>query len=138
MDYFQGILFLTTNRVGQFDEAFKSRIHLSIGYEKLDDRAREKIWDPDGLFDNLKEDSRNHRTEIRYDYDAKQYVKKDENDKSLQWNGREIRNGILHLRIPLRPRDPKLIRRIQHFEQQSPSLFLTPASGRRNEQTRST
>jgi AAA+ superfamily predicted ATPase len=30
LDYFQGILFLTTNRMVEFDEAFKSRIHISL------------------------------------------------------------------------------------------------------------
>lgn len=30
MEYYTGLLFLTTNRVGSFDEAFKSRIHISL------------------------------------------------------------------------------------------------------------
>src|SRR4051794_28771603 len=30
MEYYAGILFLTTNRVGDFDEAFTSRIHVSL------------------------------------------------------------------------------------------------------------
>lgn len=30
LEYYKGILFLTTNRIGTFDEAFKSRIHLSL------------------------------------------------------------------------------------------------------------
>ncbi|KAJ8131274.1 hypothetical protein O1611_g2355 [Lasiodiplodia mahajangana] len=92
MDYFQGILFLTSNRVGHFDEAFMSRIHVSIGYERLDEDARSKIWD--NLFSKLKEDHKNGGLEIRYEYDAKQYVKKDPEIKRLQWNGREIRNAF--------------------------------------------
>ncbi|KAI0903084.1 hypothetical protein F4823DRAFT_629696 [Ustulina deusta] len=92
MEYFQGILFLTTNRVGHFDEAFKSRIHVAIGYEPLDDGAREKIWD--NLFRKLKEDHKNGGPEILYEYDAKQYVKKDPEVKKLKWNGREIRNAF--------------------------------------------
>lgn len=92
MDYFEGILFLTTNRVGHFDEAFMSRIHVSIGYERLDDKAREQIWD--NLFAKLKEDKRNGGPEVRYEYEAKQYVKKDGDVKKLEWNGREIRNGV--------------------------------------------
>lgn len=91
MEYFQGILFLTTNRVGHFDEAFMSRIHVSIGYEPLDDDARGTIWD--NLFRKLKEDHKNGGPEIRYEYDAKQFVKKDPAVKQLKWNGREIRNG---------------------------------------------
>ncbi|KAI0116462.1 hypothetical protein GGR51DRAFT_501417 [Nemania sp. FL0031] len=92
MDYFQGILFLTSNRVGHFDEAFMSRIHVSIGYERLDEDARSKIWD--NLFSKLKEDHKNGGPEIRYEYDAKQYVKKDPEIRKLQWNGREIRNAF--------------------------------------------
>ena len=30
MEYYKGLLFLTTNRVGTFDEAFKSRVHISL------------------------------------------------------------------------------------------------------------
>lgn len=32
LEYYNGLLFLTTNRVGTIDEAFKSRIHLSLYY----------------------------------------------------------------------------------------------------------
>lgn len=32
LEYYNGLLFLTTNRVGAVDEAFKSRIHLSLYY----------------------------------------------------------------------------------------------------------
>jgi len=35
LEYYSGILFLTTNRVGTLDEAFKSRIHLSLYYPSL-------------------------------------------------------------------------------------------------------
>ncbi|KAF1354235.1 hypothetical protein EJ07DRAFT_64239, partial [Lizonia empirigonia] len=43
-EYYQGILFLTTNRVETFDEAFQSRIHMGIRYENLKPPARKKIW----------------------------------------------------------------------------------------------
>lgn len=36
MEYYSGVLFLTTNRVGDFDEAFTSRIHVSLYYPELD------------------------------------------------------------------------------------------------------
>jgi hypothetical protein len=91
LDYFQGILFLTTNRVGQFDEAFMSRINLSLGYNTLDDEARKLIWD--NLFQKLRDDYRKQiGPEITVDLTAKQYVKT-ESVMQLQWNGREIRNG---------------------------------------------
>ena len=44
LEYFQGILFLTTNRVETFDEAFVSRIHLSLRYEELSTKARLRVW----------------------------------------------------------------------------------------------
>lgn len=90
LDYFQGILFLTTNRVGHFDEAFLSRIHLSLGYERLDHAARAQIWE--NLFRKLKDDSKRGSVKLEYEYDAKQYVRTEEVQK-LEWNGREIRNG---------------------------------------------
>lgn len=36
LEYYSGVLFLTTNRVGTIDEAFKSRIHVSLYYKDLD------------------------------------------------------------------------------------------------------
>lgn len=44
LEYYEGILILTTNRVGTFDEAFKSRILLSLHYDKLTKGQRQKIW----------------------------------------------------------------------------------------------
>lgn len=44
LEYFQGILFLTTNRVTTFDEAFQSRIHIGLRYGKLDIKAKKGIW----------------------------------------------------------------------------------------------
>lgn len=42
--YYSGILFLTTNRVGIFDPAFKSRIHISLYYPPLSGNTTLKIW----------------------------------------------------------------------------------------------
>jgi SpoVK/Ycf46/Vps4 family AAA+-type ATPase len=44
LEYFKGVLFLTTNRVATFDAAFQSRIHLVINYPSLDYGARMMIW----------------------------------------------------------------------------------------------
>ncbi|KAI9729594.1 MAG: hypothetical protein M1834_006790 [Cirrosporium novae-zelandiae] len=45
LEYYAGILFLTTNRVGSFDEAFKSRIHISLYYPPLDKNSTVKVWE---------------------------------------------------------------------------------------------
>ena len=44
LEYYEGILFLTTNRVGAVDEAFKSRIHMPLFYPWLDQDQTYKIW----------------------------------------------------------------------------------------------
>lgn len=44
LEYFQGILFLTTNRVETFDEAFQSRIHVALKYNELSFAASRTIW----------------------------------------------------------------------------------------------
>ncbi|KAI0117971.1 P-loop containing nucleoside triphosphate hydrolase protein [Nemania sp. FL0031] len=44
LEYYEGILILTSNRVGTFDEAFKSRILLSLHYDNLTPGQRTKIW----------------------------------------------------------------------------------------------
>lgn len=44
LEYFSGILFLTSNRVKTFDEAFQSRIHLAVRYNELEEANRRSIW----------------------------------------------------------------------------------------------
>ncbi|KIM25038.1 hypothetical protein M408DRAFT_331498 [Serendipita vermifera MAFF 305830] len=44
LEYFAGILFLTTNRVSTFDDAFQSRIHVALRYHDLDADTRAAIW----------------------------------------------------------------------------------------------
>ncbi|PVH88747.1 P-loop containing nucleoside triphosphate hydrolase protein, partial [Cadophora sp. DSE1049] len=44
IEYHKGIMFLTTNRLQDFDDAFQSRIHLTIRYEALDSIRRASIW----------------------------------------------------------------------------------------------
>ncbi|KAH0265390.1 P-loop containing nucleoside triphosphate hydrolase protein, partial [Aureobasidium melanogenum] len=45
LEYHEGIMFLTTNRVSTFDPAFQSRIHISIDYPELSPDSRRKIWE---------------------------------------------------------------------------------------------
>ncbi|EEP81400.1 conserved hypothetical protein [Uncinocarpus reesii 1704] len=44
LEYFQGILFLTTNRVETFDDAFQSRIHVALRYGDLTTKAKRTVW----------------------------------------------------------------------------------------------
>lgn len=44
LEYYRGVIFLTTNRVGVLDQAFESRIYLKIRYKALDAIARKSVW----------------------------------------------------------------------------------------------
>ncbi|CAG8962268.1 hypothetical protein HYFRA_00005323 [Hymenoscyphus fraxineus] len=45
LEYYDGILILTSNRVGTFDEAFESRIQLALHYKNLELWQRHSIWE---------------------------------------------------------------------------------------------
>ena len=44
LEYYEGIMFLTTNRVQTFDAAFQSRIHISLDYPELTIDSRKQVW----------------------------------------------------------------------------------------------
>lgn len=78
-----------------------SRIHVQIGYDVLDDKSRIQIWK-----NHFRKLTRNHDDggrEIQYSITAMEYVEKSAALKNLEWNGREIRNGITtHFPFPSR------------------------------------
>lgn len=45
LEYYEGLLFLTTNRVDNIDAAFQSRIHISMAYPDLTVESRRHIWE---------------------------------------------------------------------------------------------
>lgn len=84
LEYYDGILMLTSNRVGTFDEAFQSRIQVALHYAALTRSSRRKIWQ--NFFDMLRED------EEKVIYDEM----RDHMDElaDLDMNGRQIRNSL--------------------------------------------
>ncbi|KAF2822706.1 P-loop containing nucleoside triphosphate hydrolase protein [Ophiobolus disseminans] len=44
LEYYEGTMFLTTNRVQTFDPAFQSRIHISLSYLPLSVESRRTVW----------------------------------------------------------------------------------------------
>ncbi|THU89807.1 P-loop containing nucleoside triphosphate hydrolase protein [Dendrothele bispora CBS 962.96] len=44
LEYHRGVLFLTTNRIKSFDEAFYSRFSIAISYPELDEEGRFAVW----------------------------------------------------------------------------------------------
>lgn len=89
MEYFRGLLFLTTNRVGQIDDAFMSRVHVAIGYDRLTSEVCQTIWK--GFFAKL---DREMKGKIMIGPSAKRYVLEDAQVQRVNLNGREIRNAL--------------------------------------------
>lgn len=85
LEYYDGILILTSNRVGTFDEAFKSRIQLALHYENLTKPQRSKIWR--NFFNRLKS-----LDEHNIDFDDIECYINELADHEM--NGRQIRNAI--------------------------------------------
>ncbi|KAK8075707.1 hypothetical protein PG997_010370, partial [Apiospora hydei] len=89
MEYFKGLLFLTTNRVGQIDDAFISRVHVAIGYNALSPEDRSKIWE--GFFRKL---AKERAGQIQISPAAKKWVLGKAVSGEAQLNGRDIRNAL--------------------------------------------
>jgi SpoVK/Ycf46/Vps4 family AAA+-type ATPase len=81
IEYYEGILFLTTNRIICMDAAFQSRIQLAIKYSDLTPDARAQIWKT--FIDRLHPDEETGKRELL-----------DELESLAEWplNGRQIRN----------------------------------------------
>lgn len=88
LEYYQGLMFLTTNRIGSFDEAIISRIHVVLHLPNLTNTDRARIWD--SSFRKLAKE----RKDIHVDYTLMNYAHHDTAVHELQWNGREIRNAF--------------------------------------------
>ena len=88
LEYYQGLIFLTTNRVGTFDEAVVSRIHVILHFPDLSDDDRQRIWDTS--FTRLKLE----RSDVAIDDSVRDQALRDPLIQSLSWNGREIRSAF--------------------------------------------
>ncbi|KAI1760959.1 hypothetical protein GGR53DRAFT_525556 [Hypoxylon sp. FL1150] len=95
LEYYSGVLFLTTNRVGAIDNAFRSRLHLTLYYPNLDRAQSRKIWKVNlrRLKELNAERGSQGRAKVRID---KEKILKyaDLNFEELHWNGRQIRNAF--------------------------------------------
>lgn len=86
LEFYEGILFLTTNRVGHFDDAFIPRIHVQIFYPDFTDDERQQVWK---TFTNKLSHQRGHY--LRLTIDARVFIGGNA-VKAVKWNRREIRN----------------------------------------------
>lgn len=84
LEYYDGILVLTSNRVGTFDEAFKSRIQLALHYEELNLKQRHQIW----------ENFTRHLDDMNDNIDAADVTAHIAELARNEMNGRQIRNAV--------------------------------------------
>ncbi|KAI9814172.1 MAG: hypothetical protein M1827_003338 [Pycnora praestabilis] len=83
LEYFRGILFLTSNRVKTFDEAFQSRINVAVRYRELSESQRKRIWE---MWLDKADDAIEDRTEFDKELSEGGDLTK------AELNGRQIRN----------------------------------------------
>ncbi|KAJ2895303.1 hypothetical protein MKZ38_006713 [Zalerion maritima] len=93
MEYYAGILFLTTNRIGDFDEAFRSRIHISLYYPELSNSKTVEVFKIN--MDMIAERFIRRGRRIKIDEAgiavfASQHF---DNHPQGRWNGRQVRNA---------------------------------------------
>lgn len=84
LEYYKGIIFLTTNRVKSFDDAFKSRIHIALRLSELDLPTRTKIWQT--FINRLRASASGRKVDLT-DEDVLKLAER-------EVNGREIKNAI--------------------------------------------
>lgn len=82
LEYYEGILFLTTNRINSFDTAFKSRIHLAIKYHALSPAYKMDLWK--SFIQNVAE-------EAVFDWLDEEYLAE---LGKVALNGRQIKNTV--------------------------------------------
>mmetsp|Transcript_39732 Transcript_39732/g.55330 ORF Transcript_39732/g.55330 Transcript_39732/m.55330 type:complete len:730 (+) Transcript_39732:130-2319(+) len=83
LEYHNGVLFLTTNRIKSIDEAFSSRISIALHYEDLDHVARGAVWH--NFMKHLQDSEGEDAVSDDLDYDEL---------VSYNLNGRQIRSTI--------------------------------------------
>lgn len=92
MEYYSGILFLTTNRIGDFDEAFTSRIHMSLYYPELNDAKTVEVFNINLKMIQERFLLRGRTIEIDFGISSFALKHFQEHPKA-RWNGRQIRNA---------------------------------------------
>ncbi|KAK4454247.1 P-loop containing nucleoside triphosphate hydrolase protein [Podospora aff. communis PSN243] len=93
LEYYAGVLFLTTNRIGDFDEAFTSRIHMSLYYPPLNEYSTKKVFELnlEMISERFRRKGRRIIVEESQIFShIKEYFEKHEH---ARWNGRQIRNS---------------------------------------------
>ncbi|KAF2875800.1 P-loop containing nucleoside triphosphate hydrolase protein [Massariosphaeria phaeospora] len=93
LEYYEGTMFLTTNRVQTFDPAFQSRIHISLDYQELSFDSRRTVWK--NFLDSSPHDHSITDAQLN-------------NLTHMNMNGRQIKNILKIARLLASGKDEKL------------------------------
>ncbi|KAI0803778.1 hypothetical protein GGR55DRAFT_682191 [Xylaria sp. FL0064] len=93
LEYYAGILFLTTNRIGDFDEAFSSRVHISLHYPALDYDSTVDVFDLNWRLMKARFRNKGRALEIDESRIAASLADYWHKYPNARWNGRQIRNA---------------------------------------------
>ncbi|OTA67275.1 P-loop containing nucleoside triphosphate hydrolase protein, partial [Hypoxylon sp. EC38] len=93
LEYYAGILFLTTNRIGDFDEAFSSRIHISLHYPALDYDSTVGIFELNWRLMKARFAHKGRTLDIDTTKITGFITNYWYTEKNARWNGRQIRNA---------------------------------------------
>ncbi|KAK5658513.1 hypothetical protein OQA88_1905 [Cercophora sp. LCS_1] len=116
LEYYEGILVLTSNRAGTFDEAFKSRVQLSLHYETLDRSQRRKQQESGVASRSIEEEKEGGRRDDKgINYDEIDCCLTDLADEEM--NGQQIRNAITTARQLAKFKGVKVSRRFDKYLQ---------------------
>ncbi|KAL2286014.1 hypothetical protein FJTKL_07262 [Diaporthe vaccinii] len=127
LEYYAGILFLATNRVGGIDPAFKSRIQLSLYYPRIDLDTTVKLYE---VFLKRARDEQTRIGVTQFKIKQKEILKfasrhyrRLQKEGSNTWNGRQIRNAcqtaialVEHEAAHLKAGQPIPVLGKKHFE----------------------
>lgn len=100
LEYYKGIMILTTNRMRSMDTAFESRVDITLSYNALNEVDRRKVWS------NFVATFDAEDFDISYDDLAKL--------ASWEFNGRQIKSAIKTARILAKKKNEPLS--VQHLE----------------------
>lgn len=91
LEYYAGVLFLTTNRVGDFDEAITSRLHVGLYYPELSVAKTVRVFrvNIDMINERFKDQNRKIIIDDIVDFASNHF----DTHPDARWNGRQIRNA---------------------------------------------
>lgn len=92
LEYYEGILILTTNRLKTFDIAVQSRVNFAIKFKDLDDKQKRNIYRT--FIDQLTDENTSDKQQLLGWLDDEEQIEEYGGSPFKELNGRQIRNVL--------------------------------------------